>query len=394
MVETRLQYRKRVTSLKWSGVEATNGVLSEILSHLSVSSIRSFKTVNKYWYESVSSKLFAKKHLAQSRANPSYIACPIIGSPMDLYTMKPGSFKLDFLTSLNPYKRCQTEYMYMISSFNGLICCINHIFDRNKYDGVLDIQVWISNPSTREILFLPQGSPSFNFEPSIGVAYGSDVSDYKVFRVFCAVKKTPKEGGSEEVSFVHECEVYSSTTGAWENIGPVPCVPMYSCFSPFRSRHVFAEGRVCWLSSLKGKGKILSVDLSGRCEELRLPLYDKKYFPKEEDGITFATFLINLQGALAVVILHPQNMDVWVRNEAFGDDHGWQNVRVDFIQFQDLEIVIAVTSLKNQILFMTATHWWSYDMDTATWTKQRGRFNKFLNPSVFPFTESILPCKL
>ncbi|CAF2074023.1 unnamed protein product [Brassica oleracea] len=139
-------------------------------------------------------------------------------------------------------------------------------------------------------------------------------------------------------TLAYECEVYSSITGVWENIGHVPCVPMYLHLSPFSCGHVFVGGKIYWLSSLddealqenrgilmaeivgNSEGAILSVDLEGRFEVIQLSLYEGDQ--KEEDMITQATYLINLQGCLSVVILHPEHMDVWIRKGS-GENVSW-----------------------------------------------------------------------
>ncbi|WZY94800.1 hypothetical protein YC2023_067129 [Brassica napus] len=139
MVETRSQHRRRVTSQTWGKVEGAEDVFHDILSRLSVRSIRSFKTVNRYWHASIRNKHFATKQLAQSRKKPSYIACPRADKAMKLYLLKPGKFNYRHHATVDPPGRSAEHNMHMIASFNGLVCCINQLSDENEED----YQIWI-----------------------------------------------------------------------------------------------------------------------------------------------------------------------------------------------------------------------------------------------------------
>ncbi|CAH2051355.1 unnamed protein product [Thlaspi arvense] len=148
--------------------------------------------------------------------------------------------------------------MYMIASFNGLVCCINGISDEGIDDFHGDLQIWICNPSTEETLLLPQTRPLFGTEPCIGVGYRTDMSEYKV---------------------------YSSSTGAWRNIGPMPHRPEAVCFSPYKSSHVFAGGKIYWLVSLDGPGKevlFVTKETGLWSFDLGTNIWDKKTSPLTE----------------------------------------------------------------------------------------------------------------
>ncbi|CAN7106268.1 unnamed protein product, partial [Brassica rapa subsp. narinosa] len=379
MVETRAQHRRRVTSQTWGKVEGAEDVFHDILSRLSVRSIRSFKTVNRYWHASISNKHFATKQLAQSRKKPSYIACPRADKAMKLYLLKPGKFNYRHHATVDPPGRSADHSMHMIASFNGLVCCINQLCDENE-----DHQIWICNPSTEETLLLPQGRPSVWTEPSIGVAYGPDISDYKIFRIFCVGRRNAGKG-----DYLYECEVYSSSSGAWRGIGPVLHLPMYVYFRPHRSAHVFAGGKIYWLVSLKDPaGIMLSVDMEENFEVMKLPYYSTDL--RDEDRITVTTYLINLGGSLSLVVLHVDYFDVWEWTEA-----SWVLVIEDYLPFMNFcDIVLFMTSSEKEILFVTESHLWTYHLDTRKWRKRGRPPTRFTNPAIFPFTESLLPCKL
>lgn len=376
---------KRVKQVSAGEGEPAPGIMTNVLSRLPVQSIRSYRTVSKNWYDLVTNKFFARKQLAQSSENPSYVVCPVMDKKMKVYSMKPGSFKLCYMNTIDPSKRSKADYMYTIASFNGLICCINLLTDDddNKVGNMFrDLQIWIVNPCMGETLLLPQGTPSsFAFVPNVGVAYVG--SDYKVFRIFCA--------GKALAEYRFECEVYSSSTGSWRNIGTVPCVPM-GIITPYKSAHVFVGGKIYWLSSLDAPGEILSVDWEGRFNVITLPEYDPRL--REEDSITEMSHLINLRGCLSLVVLHLGYMDVWAWKEDTKPSGEWVVVCVDYAPIRDLDLVFAMTSLKNQILFVTEKRWCCYDVDTGTWNKKRANKRPgLLNPTVFPFTESVLPCE-
>ncbi|KAL1197358.1 F-box protein [Cardamine amara subsp. amara] len=390
MAGTDAQRIKRVRAetkgLKQSRAEPgdvtdAHGVFIDILSRISVKSLMSYRTLSKFWYDSIKNKYFAELQLAQSRKNPSFIVCPVMDSTMRLYTMEVGGrLELSPLNNIDPPERSREEYMFMIASFNGLICCVNQLCDKDIESKFRDLQIWICNPCTGEALLLPQGTPSFVLEPSVGVAFGSDISDYRIFRIFCT-------GNKDSGKWVNECEMYSSITGSWKNIGRVPEVPLNSGLRPYRSTHVFVGGKVYWLVSLEEPGKILSVDLEGKFDVINLPEYSDDL--RGDDKITDATHLTIFQGSLSVVVLHVDHMDIWILQE----DGSW----VDHIHPMDYDeeeddMVLGITSVKNQILCMTSTHWWIYDMDTRIWRYKRGPRTGLVNPAAFPFTESILPC--
>ncbi|CAN7105587.1 unnamed protein product [Brassica rapa subsp. narinosa] len=377
MVQTRAQHRRRVTSQTWGKVEGAEDVFHDILSRLSVRSIRSFKTVNRYWHASISNKHFATKQLAQSRKKPSYIACPRADKAMKLYLLMPGKFNYRHHATVDPPGRSADHSMHMIASFNGLVCCINQLSDENE-----DHQIWICNPSTEETLLLPQGRPSVWTEPSIGVAYGPDITEYKIFRIFCVGRRNAGKG-----DYLYECEVYSSSSGAWRGIGPVLHLPMYVYFRPHRSAHVFAGGKIYWLVSLKDPaGIMLSVDMEENFEVMELPYYSTDL--RDEDRITVTTYLINLGGSLSLVVLHVDSFDVWEWKEA-----SWVLVIEDYLPFMNFcDIVLFMTSSEKEILFVTESHLWTYHLDTRKWRKRGRPPTRFTNPAIFPFTESLLPC--
>ncbi|KAJ0264579.1 hypothetical protein HA466_0029080 [Hirschfeldia incana] len=338
MVETRAQHRRRVTSQAWNRVESGQAT--------------------------------------QSRKKPLYIACPRVDNAMNLSLLKPGDFNFRHHATVDPRGRSADHHMHMIASFNGLVCCINQMSDEHEEDN----QIWICNPSTEETLLLPQGRPSSWTQPSIGVAYGPDISEYKIFRIFSDGERNT--GGDLLV----ECEVYSSSTGAWRSIGSVPHLPMSVYYSPHRSGHVSVGGKIYWLVSFEDPepGLILYVDMEERFGVMELPQFPSE--PRDEDRITICTYLINLGGSLSIVVLHGYYFDIWVWEEA-----SWVLEDIAYLPDMDYELVLFLTSSEKEILCVTESHLWTYHFNTRKW-KKSGPFTWFTNPAMFLFTESILPC--
>ncbi|CAN8270296.1 unnamed protein product [Cochlearia groenlandica] len=395
MDENKAQRHRGVSRETFDG-----GVYMNILSRLSVKSICSYKSVSKFWHSMFSDKYFAKKQLEQSRKNPTFILYPSAGRLMKLklYSMRPGGFELFALNTLNPAKRWHEDRMNMISSFNGLICCVTHISREDMGNELWDVQIWICNPCTGETLLLPQGTPSYKRKPIVGVTYASNTSDYKVFRIFCAGKKIPEEIVHTEMCFEkgryfrgnwfamdYQCEVYSSITGSWKIIGPMPL--MCGCLCPYRSSHAFVGEKLFWLVYLREAVGILSVDSEGRVEDVKLPNYGAR-----STDCSYCTYLNVFQGSLSLVIVRygHKTIEVWVWKE---ENKEWSKLRTgEDIALPFNENVLAVTTLKSQILFVTETCYWKYDVDTDEWETETGPSSGFVSPSVLPFTESLVPC--
>uniref|UniRef100_M4F3W4 F-box associated beta-propeller type 1 domain-containing protein n=1 Tax=Brassica campestris TaxID=3711 RepID=M4F3W4_BRACM len=232
----------------------------------------------------------------------------------------------------------------------------------------------------RDILSRLSGRPSFWTEPSIGVAYGPDMSEYKIFRIV--------SDGENGAGLHIECEVYSSSTGAWRIIGAVPHLPMYVFLSPHRSSHVFVGGKIYWLVSLEDPGIILYVDMEERFGVMELPYYSPDL--RDVDRITDCTYLINLGGSLSLVVLHVDYFDICEWKEA-----SWVLVIEDYLPFMNFsEIALFLTSSEKEILCVTEWQLWTYHVNTRKWEERGGLPTQFTNPAMFPFTESLLPCKL
>ncbi|XP_010545552.1 PREDICTED: F-box protein At5g07610 [Tarenaya hassleriana] len=400
MVETRAMRAHRILGEKWNQIESTKDVFVDILSRFSAESLQSYKSVSKYWHKSISNKEFTNMQLSRSQETPFYIACLQLDTDMVLYLMKPReTVSHQFVTIPGSSKGGNLN---MVCSFNGLICCINDPAEDEEDVLLRDLEIRICNPATGDSLLLPQGTPSLDKDPSIGVGYGPDISDYKVFRIFCVGMKEPGEyheleegdevdlDGSSEM-YLYECEVYSSSTGSWRGIGQVPRIPMRIFSSTHVSTHVFVGGKIYWLVASKYSdtpGCVLCTDMEGNFKLFRLPDYGVTYH--EEEGISPHTFLINLKGSLCLVVVHLQDLAVWILKEEDGEPD-WE-LEHDIIHCFEVEDVIrAATSCGDTLLFVTQDHWYRYDFGLKTW-KMESPCVEFFIPIAFPYTESLLPC--
>ena len=342
-------------------------IVINILSRLSVKSITLCKSVSKDWYRLINSPPFIKTQLIWSKENPLYIVYPHMYFIPNVYFMEGNGEIIDRI----PLPACRNfSSLSMICSFNGLICCINYASPLDMTE-VSDLDILICNPAIQEVLVLPNGSPSIE-DPSIGVAFGPGINEYKVFRFFYAAC---------ELKVKHlECEVYSSMTESWRRIESVEHCPM-------DSTHVFVNGRVYWFICSEEHpvpGSILSVDKDENFREIRLP-----------DEFSENSFLIDLDGCLSLVVVYDEDeekMSIWVLKDC--NESIWEKKCSDYIPIDAIECVDSVAARKNEIFFITSAHYLVFNVDYKTWTELdiAGTFEENF-PVAFAFTESLLPCK-
>jgi F-box interacting protein len=377
MVETN-PVRVRTASDAWSEVESAEDILANILSRVPVKSLIVSKSVSKLWYRLICSPNFINLQLSWSLENPTYIIYPSMDEVMNLYRMKGNGEIIEMITlpgceNLSP--------LSLICSYTGLICCINypliHDLEMDKVD-MTDFEIRICNPATREVFLLPNGSPSEK-KLSIGVAFGPQTSEYKVFRFFYSKLE------SEDIHL--ECEVYSSRTGSWRGIGVVQHCPMGFQHCPLGSSHVFVNGKVYWFLASEEDhdipGSVLSVDMEHNFRTINLP-----------DEVTEHSFLVALEGRLSLVAVYDEDeiVDIWALNDS--NEPHWERRRSDYVVFSSMECVYYVTARKNEIFFITTDHYLIYNLDHGTWTELdlEDIFERNL-PVALPFIETLLPCK-
>ncbi|RVW94793.1 hypothetical protein CK203_029908 [Vitis vinifera] len=220
---------------------------------------------------------------------------------------------------------------HMICSFNGLICSISYksFFEKKVHMGIV-----IFNPITQEVLLLPQSRLSAEV-PKIGVAFGSRMNGYKVFRFF------NPSGKSQDKH--HECEVYSSITGSWKGI----------------------------------------VDMEENFSVIGIPV-----------EATLYPFLVSIEGCLSLVAKNvcDNRFDIWILQDS--KEFIWVKKCTAYMHAFNIKEVNHVTALKNKILFASGRRYFFYNMCSKTWREfDWGRdFQKRVS-SPLVYTESLLPCK-
>lgn len=265
----------------------------------------------------------------------------------------------------------------MIWSYNGLTCFTNYpwyIHPRRIQASEGDLKIYICNPATHETRALPIGSPS-EAELGMGVALGPGASEYKVFRFFSS-------NFDDDGELNPECEIFSSSTGAWRGIGRLKQ-------SPLGAHHIFCNGKVYWFMAGEEDREtvedILSVDMEGNFKTIELP-----------DDTTDWSFLIDLDGCLSFIVVNYDDrlyMKVWILKDE--NESVWELKCWDYTPFaDDNELLNSVAARKNEIVFMTTIHCYILNTDKTIW--KRIYFAEFIEQDffiVFPYKKSLLPCK-
>lgn len=362
----------------WHEIESMEDIFADILSRVPVKSLLVLKSVSKLWYRLIRSPNLINMQLSRSQENPTYIVYPYMDEVMDIYLIKSNGEILEMITlpgfeNLSP--------LSLICSYTGLICCINYpwVSESNKDEvNMTDFEIRICNPATREVFLLPKGCPSEK-RLSIGVGFGPKTFEYKVFRFFHSKCE------SEDIHL--ECEVYSSDIGSWRGIGASEHYPMGFQHCPLGSNHVYVEGKVYWFVASEEDhdipGSILSVDMEENFRTINLPA-----------EVTEHSFLVDLEGCLSLVVVYDDDeiFDIWVLHNS--NEPNWERIQSDYVAFSNIECVHFVAARKKGLFFITTDRYLLYNLKRRTWTELdfSDAFEKNL-PVVYPFTETLLPCK-
>ena len=339
-------------------------IITDILLRLPMKCLMLCKSVSKNWRRLMSSPNFKRLQLLRSQENPSYVFYPYVCLCCSVL----------FLTKVHgetteTIPGCSRHWCkHMICSFNGLICSISYksFFEKKVHMGIV-----IFNPITQEVLLLPQSRLSAE-APKIGVAFGSRMNGYKVFRFF------NPSGKSQDKH--HECEVYSSITGSWKGIGSV-------AYNPSSSQHICIDGTVYWfIKSVRNGliiGSILAVDMEENFSVIGIPV-----------EATLYPFLVSIEGCLSLVAKNvcDNRFDIWILQDS--KEFIWVKKCTAYMHAFNIKEVNHVTALKNKILFASGRRYFFYNMCSKTWREfDWGRdFQKRVS-SPLVYTESLLPCK-
>uniref|UniRef100_A0A0E0IKQ9 F-box domain-containing protein n=1 Tax=Oryza nivara TaxID=4536 RepID=A0A0E0IKQ9_ORYNI len=177
---TRPRKAMRIAINSWSTIllrYIPEDVLFKILSWLPSKSLIRFRSVCKAWHATISSSRFVNAHLECSKQRPSLLVIP--GS----FEMKKNGENIAFLMSL--YKYQDPNIMHLQDFPRGIRKWIRPV----HCDGLLLIstrkhKMMICNPSTREIVSLPEGSHSLCGGMGLGFGFDPHSNKYKVTRAF------------------------------------------------------------------------------------------------------------------------------------------------------------------------------------------------------------------
>ncbi|KAL7592549.1 hypothetical protein Lser_V15G35299 [Lactuca serriola] len=370
---------KRPFNGTWDSVESDVGAFENILIRLPVKDILIFKSISKLWYDVMSTKYFIILHRLLSKENTKFLAF------YDPGLLEDGIVRgIHLMESNGTYTESYTlpgfenvHHPLVISSFNGLICCIN---DVSKYRMLYDIELRICNPATREVVLLPNSYMSV-YMPVFGVLYSNKFHIYKIFKFF-----------SDPIHFgmgFSQCEVYSSETGEWELLGSVPSHPLMNLRRTLASNHVCINEKLYWFLSDEEEfdlpSSILMVDMDCNVKEILLPTAAE------------ISFLIDFHDRLCLVDWMCGIIVLWLYDEARGS---WHSKKVPPFPGNWLEVAQfdSVVAHKYAILFVYRDvagfrHEILYNLVHATWEEFRITEDDKKAPIVvFPFFETLVPC--
>uniref|UniRef100_A0A7N0TYE9 F-box domain-containing protein n=1 Tax=Kalanchoe fedtschenkoi TaxID=63787 RepID=A0A7N0TYE9_KALFE len=325
-------------------------IIINILLYLPIKSIGRFMIVCKSWNEVIHKRFFIEMQLSRSLGNPIYIVIkalvqrptPTIDRPLSIHSI--------------------------IASWNGLVCK-ESLFSPSYLPGHRKLS--ICNPVTDQTFEIPEDSGcSFCQETCLGVAFGPQCDDYRVYKFV----RSPLLIGK------HECRMYSSITECWKSLGLAPCFPL-------SSQHVFVNGTVYWQIH-KGRenfpGAIMSVDSLDNFHTFDIP----------EIGSGWP-HLVSLGSCLGLVVIYKDvvaasHMSIWVLDMPLPT---WTKKLETDIPLPFLDVSVSAAASGNLIVVTTCMHYLTYHMDKRMWSVSRSvdGINGRTTFSGF-FTESLLSC--
>ncbi|CAI9264573.1 unnamed protein product [Lactuca saligna] len=371
---------KRVSNGTWEDVESDMGAFENIMIRLPVKNILIFKSISKLWYDVMSTNYFISLHHRLSKKNTKFLAFYDPGLLQDgivrgIHLMESNGTYTESYTNIPGFRNF--NHPLLISSFNGLICCISNV---RTYRMFHDIELRICNPATREVVILPNSHMSV-YMPVFGVLYSTRYHIYKIFKFF-----------GDPIHFeiyYSQCEVYSSETGKWELLGRVPKHPVMKPMRTLASNHVCINEKLYWFVAYDDEfdipSSILMVDMN--CNFKEIPL------PAEAEVLV----LIELLGRLCFLDWIDGDFYIWLYDEKKGS---WDLEDIppfpgDWLEVDHFDSVVAhkyeilfvyrdVTGLRHEIV---------YDVLYETWKDfQIAEDDRYKPIAVFPFFETLLPC--
>ncbi|XP_051230237.1 putative F-box/kelch-repeat protein At1g12870 [Lolium perenne] len=159
-------------------------LVSEILVRLPVKPLLRFKSVCKAWHATISSRSFTSTHLQRAvsdhQRHPRFLLTPYFlakgSTNISLYTWQKGQASTSLKYTLNFFEGASVQ-VYLLGHCNGLVLVPT------------STKMYVLNPSTRELLTLPESirsvlQPSSICRNVVGFGLDSFTNKYKVVRFF------------------------------------------------------------------------------------------------------------------------------------------------------------------------------------------------------------------
>ncbi|KAG8490280.1 hypothetical protein CXB51_015382 [Gossypium anomalum] len=305
----------------------------EILSRLPVKSLIRFKNVKKSWRNLIEDSTFIAMHLNCYGRNTD-----------GFFVYGCYFYGIEHSKSLFDQPR-----EFIIGSVNGLVCLSNKIGCFLKKDDRLRIH--ICNPSTREIMELPQCHHNHNdLFVAIGFGFCHKSNDYKVVKI-----SYRRDSPSSEV----QVQVYSLNMNSWKTIKME--IPSLLALSPFYRGNGCFNGAFHWQGlKMSPSKKVIKTIVWFQFED---EMFGEINLPNDPDFEGDAEFLITEYGNFFSCLIHERGENivngykVWAMRE-YGVWDSWvKQLNIEVPTSQDQQIFRSIMECKyNEILFQDSHH--------------------------------------
>lgn len=346
------------------------------LSRLSVKSLLRFKCVKQSWHHLIEGPGFIAMHLSYYGKNS--VGFLLYGSRPYMYIKQYlNCSSIDVSTSIKSLFGKPSGFM--IGSTNGLVCLSNNLYFFLKEDKRLSI--YICNPSTREILELPECHHAYNdFVLSIGFGFCPKFDDYRV--VVVKIKDSV-------VNVTLEVEVYSLNMNSWRSTEIVN--PRSVLTTSFQGKGYF-NGAFHWggRDLRSSKRMIMSFQFDEEVfRELNLPNHPD--FQKENYFLN--ALIIEYQNFFSLIIKQKVNMnvyDLWVMKEYGASDSWIKQLTIEVPVPEDRPMFRPVISFENNGELLVLRDGYGRIVWYNTKTKQIERSKEVLRERFIRYKESLV----
>lgn len=272
-------------------------IVDEIIIKLPAKSLMRFRCVSKIWLHKIDSLAFAIKRSAAASASASADEDNQI-LQLTFASKPPFPFHLLTLEDGNIIKRSAHPILELpnnIQESNFISHSAYGLFCFHTRGGVG--KAYLCNPLRKEVLELPQATAGGSWLDFYGMGFDGTTSTYKIVRVF----------GKRS-------EIYTLGTSSWREISSVPPEDLDNM-----SNGVSAYGDMHWadddhfsFGQRKGVDNCVIISFDFKKEEFkRTPTPDFGSLSYEHERFV----MINLKGCLAIVILTPEDIEIWMMKD-------------------------------------------------------------------------------